>query len=327
LQKHLKIFVSRKLWSSFISFFSSSKYEFKYVLITGGNAGIGLETARELCRLGGYHVTITARNDEKANDAITSIKSTIPDAQIGYMTMELKELSSVRAMAEHYIASSLPLHILINNAGIMNTPFEMTKDGFEAQFQVNHLGHFLLTHYLLPILRETNEKDRKEMAVGDPCRVINVSSRAHMRWSGPLHLETVRTESASTYDGWGCYGRSKLANILFACKLAKKFPLEQSGITFNALHPGLVDTKLLDVAPGLSNSAIPLSEGIKCSLFAATSEEVKTVSGSYFHDSAIAKDPNVISKEAKSDELAEDLWKESLHFVGLTDEIYGMPQS
>jgi NAD(P)-dependent dehydrogenase (short-subunit alcohol dehydrogenase family) len=280
----------------------------KYVLITGGNAGIGLETARELCRLGGYHVTITARNDEKANEAISSIKSTTPHAQIGYMTMELKDLASVRSMAEQYIASSLPLHILINNAGIMNTPFEMTKDGFEAQFQVNHLGHFLLTHYLLPIIRETNEKERKEHAISDPCRVVNLSSRAHMRWSGPLHLETVRTETAATYDGWGCYGRSKLANILFARKLAKKFPLEQSGITFNALHPGLVDTKLLDAAPGLANSAIPLSDGIKCSLFAATSDEVKTVTGSYFHDSAIAKDSNVVSKEAKSDELAEDLW-------------------
>ena len=196
----------------------------------------------------------------------------------------------------------------------MNTPFEMTKDGFEAQFQVNHLSHFLLTHYLLPVIQKSGGG-----------RVINISSRAHMRWGGPLQLDTVRTETKATYDGWRCYGLSKLSNILLARKLAKKFPVESSGITFNALHPGLVDTKLLHVAPGLSSQAIPLSDGIKCSIFAATAPELDHVTGKYFHDSAIATDPSVISREAQDDRAAEVLWGESLKWTGLTDETYGTP--
>mmetsp|Transcript_20601 Transcript_20601/g.22404 ORF Transcript_20601/g.22404 Transcript_20601/m.22404 type:complete len:315 (-) Transcript_20601:3614-4558(-) len=283
----------------------------RYALVTGGNAGIGFETAKELCRQG-YYVSISARSTEKGSEAVQLISQDVPGARIGFFVLELNSLDSVRSFANDYISSNLPLHLLINNAGIMNTPFEITKDGFEAQFQVNHLGHFLLTHYLLPIIQKSGGG-----------RVVNVSSRAHMRWSGPLRLETVRTETAATYDGWGSYARSKLSNILFSRKLAKKFPLETSGITFNALHPGLVDTKLLNVAPGLSAQAIPLSEGIKCSVYAATSPEVERVTGKYFHNSAETIDPNFITKEAQSDAYAEQLWTESLRWVGLTDEAYG----
>jgi NAD(P)-dependent dehydrogenase (short-subunit alcohol dehydrogenase family) len=288
----------------------------KYVIVTGGNAGIGFETAKELCRQG-YYVTITARSSEKGSEAVAEIKKDIPDAKIGYMVMELKDLNSVRSFANEYISSNLPLHILLNNAGIMNTPYEMTKDGFEAQFQVNHLGHFLLTHYLIPVIQKSRKGGR----------VINVSSRAHLRWSGPLNLEAVQTESERNYDGWKCYGRSKLANILTARKLAQNFPVASSGITFNALHPGLVDTKLLNVAPGLNSQAIPLSEGIKCSIFAATAPELEGVTGKYFHDCTIVeKNPNLMSEEAQSDQEAETLWEESLKFVGLTDGTYGVPE-
>lgn len=284
----------------------------RYVIVTGGNAGIGFETAKELCRAG-YYVTITARSKEKGSEAVAAITHEVPQAQIGYMVMELKELNSVRAFANEYISSNLPLHVLINNAGIMNTPFEMTRDGFEAQFQVNHLSHFLLTHYLIPVIQKSGGG-----------RVINVSSRAHFRWSGPLNLATVQTETAKSYNGWNCYGRSKLANILMAKKLAKKFPLAASGITFNALHPGLVDTKLLHVAPGLNAQAIPVSDGAKCTLHVAMSAEGGSETGQYFHDSKIVRRAGqLMSAEATSENDAELLWNESLRWVGLTDETYG----
>jgi NAD(P)-dependent dehydrogenase (short-subunit alcohol dehydrogenase family) len=250
----------------------------------------------------------------KGKEAVESIKAEVSDANLHYMIMELKELDSVRKFAQEYISSSLPLHILINNAGIMNTPFEITNNGYEAQFQVNHLGHFLLTHHLLPLIRRSGGG-----------RVVNLSSRAHMRWSGPLDLEGVRTETMDTYDGWRSYGRSKLSNILFSRYLAKRFPLAESGVSFNALHPGLVDTKLLNTGVGSWKSlAIPVSEGCKCSLYVATSPEVDGVSGEYFHDSAIASDPGFVSDEAKSDVEAERLWFASLAMVGLADEDYGV---
>jgi NAD(P)-dependent dehydrogenase (short-subunit alcohol dehydrogenase family) len=284
----------------------------KYAIVTGGNAGLGLETSKELCRRG-FYVTITARSAEKGVEAVVEVTAEVPAAQMGYLVMELKDLNSVKACANDYIKSNLPLNLLVNNAGIMNTPFEMTSDGFEAQFQVNHLGHFLFTHYLLPRIKQSGGG-----------RVINVSSRAHMRWSGPLDLFGVRTETPATYDGWTSYGRSKLANILFARTLAKKFPFEESKISFNALHPGLVDTKLLNVAAGLKSQAITVTEGIQCCLHLSTSLEVEGVTGEYFHDSQIAMDGSVVSDVAKSDVEADRLWTASLEFVGLTDAEYGM---
>jgi NAD(P)-dependent dehydrogenase (short-subunit alcohol dehydrogenase family) len=139
--------------------------------------------------------------------------------------MDLASLNSVRALANAYLSRLLPLHILINNAGIMNTPFNKTVDGIEAQFQVNHLGHFLLTSLLLPRMLESGG------------RVITLSSRAHMRHPQLIDFAAVTGETEFTYNGWTAYARSKLSNILFSRALAKRFPLTETNITFNSLHP------------------------------------------------------------------------------------------
>lgn len=282
-----------------------------YAIVTGGNAGMGLATAAELCKRG-YHVTITARSLEKGNEAIDNIKADTPDAQIGVMVMELKELSSVGEFARQYIDSGLPLHLLVNNAGIMNTPFEMTTDGFEAQFQVNHLGHFLLTHHLLPLLQRSGGG-----------RIVNLSSRAHMRWGGRLDLTSVRSETKENYDGWRSYGLSKLCNILFTRSLARRFPPEESAVLTFSLHPGLVDTKLLDTAPGLSSQAISINDGIKTAIHLSTAPVDTLENGEYYYLCAVARDPSAVSSAAKSMEDAEILWKASLEYVGLTDAEYG----
>lgn len=282
-----------------------------YAIVTGGNAGMGIETAKELCKLG-YNVTITARSKDKGEMAVSEISSAISGANVQYTLMECKSLKSVASCAKLYIEKGLPLHLLINNAGIMNTPFEMTEDGIEAQFQVNHLSHFLFTHYLLPVIIKSGGG-----------RVVNVSSRAHMRWSQPLDMNEVTTTTADSYDGWGAYGRSKLSNILFTRLLAKKFPLGESKVNFFSLHPGLVDTKLLNVSAGLKAQAIPIEEGIKTCMLAATSPDVANISGEYFHDCAVTHDPRNISSYAQSDEEAMKLWIGSLKLVGLSDLDYG----
>ncbi|RYH31488.1 SDR family oxidoreductase [archaeon] len=289
-----------------------TKMSSKYAIVTGGNAGLGLETAKALCGLG-YHVTISARSEEKANEALSLIRAGNPSAAISFIAMELKDLTSVKQFADEYVRRGWPLHVLVNNAGIMNTPFEITSDGFEAQFQVNHLGHFLLTHYLLPVIVRSGGG-----------RVVSLSSRAHMRWSRPLEMGEVRSTNPSTYDGWEAYGRSKLANILFVRSLARKFPFAGSGsVTFNAVHPGLVDTKLLNVAAGLRSQAIPVEEGVQTTLYLCTSKEVQGVSGKYFQDCQEATAPSQVSSWAQSDFEAEKLWQASLDFVGISDADYG----
>lgn len=161
----------------------------------------------------------------------------------------------------------------------MATPFEKTVDGFESQFQVNHLSHFLLTHHLLPLLISTKN-----------ARVINLSSRAHLRWGQDLDFNDVVTGTENDYDRWLAYGRSKLCNILFSKALAKRFPYASCGVSFNALHPGLVNTGLLSKASlGAStiSSAISVEEGIQTTIYLATSDEVQGVSGLYFSDSKV----------------------------------------
>lgn len=242
--------------------------------------------------------------------AINEIKQVVPDAQIEYMTMELSSLSSVRRFADEFISKGYPLHLLINNAGIMNTPYAMTEDGIEAQFQVNHLGHFVLTHHLLPIM----------ISCGGG-RVVNLSSRAHMRWQQLLDMAMVTNETQDTYNGWMAYARSKLCNILFSRMLAKKFPYAETKVAFNALHPGLVDTKLLNTAAGLSAQAIPVSDGCKCSLYVATSAEIEGVTGEYFSDSKVEKEE--VTRYASDEIEMLKMWETSLQLTDIADEAYG----
>ncbi len=149
-------------------------------------------------------------------------------AVVDFIVMDLNDLSTVHSFAAAYLAKGQQCHLLVNNAGVMNTPYFMTSDGFEGQFQANHLGHFLLTHLLMP-------------ALGPGSRVVCLASRAHLRWGGmpPIDYDRMtKSVTAESYDGWQAYGLSKACNILFAKALAKRFPLATSGITFNALHPG-----------------------------------------------------------------------------------------
>ncbi|CAD5116720.1 DgyrCDS5578 [Dimorphilus gyrociliatus] len=200
----------------------------KVVLITGANTGIGKETAKNMA-LRGARVYMACRNLNKANAARDDLLNItgLPADKIKVMQMDLSSFRSIRNFVTEFHKVEEKLHILINNAGIMFTPFLKTEDGFEMQVGVNHLGHFLLTNLLIDKLKTSA-----------PSRVVTVSSLAHM--SGTVEFDNFRGEKG--YSRINSYGNSKLMNILFAKELGRR--LEGTGVTSYSLHPGGIVTDL-----------------------------------------------------------------------------------
>jgi len=173
---------------------STPRVDGKIFIVTGGNVGCGYETARALVRLGG-HVIIGTRNKEKGEKAVESIKKDTGSEKIENMQLDLADLNSVRSFAQEFLKKNLPLHVLINNAGIMMVPFSKTVDGHENQFGSNHIGHFLLTNLLLDVIIKSA-----------PSRIINLTSGAHY-YAAPLNFEEIVENK--NYDPQQAYARSK----------------------------------------------------------------------------------------------------------------------
>ena len=261
----------------------------------------------------GYRVTISCRSVDKGEQAVSQLREF---GDVNFLTMDMNDLATVRSFAAAY--SEPVVHLLVNNAGIMNTPFAKTADGFEAQYQVNHLAHFLLTHLLFP----------KLVAAGGS-RVVSLSSRAHMRHQGSIDYPGLLAETADTYDGWRAYGRSKLCNILFSKALAKRFPLSDCGVAFFSLHPGLVDTGLLTKGGFSSPDAMAPEDGIKCTVFVSTASEVDGQSGEYYHNNVSefvrggGHTPNLMAAIALSEGEADECFAQSMQQLGLQDSRFG----
>ncbi|KDO51988.1 hypothetical protein CISIN_1g021391mg [Citrus sinensis] len=205
-------------------------------IVTGASSGIGTETARVLA-LRGVHVIMAVRNMAAGKDVREAIVKEIPSAKVDAMELDVSSLASVRKFASEYNSQGRPLNILINNAGIMASPFMLSKDNIELQFATNHLGHFLLTHLLLDTMKKTAQKSSREG------RIVNVSSEAHrFAYSEGIRFDKINDESA--YNSFGAYGQSKLANILHAKELAKHLKEDGVNITANSLHPGSIVTNL-----------------------------------------------------------------------------------
>jgi len=199
----------------------------QHILITGGNAGIGKATAIALAKKGAK-IIIACRNEEKAKKAVSEIKATTKNEEIYSLTCDLASFESVRNCAKNYRQQFGKLDILINNAGLVTDKLQFTKEGFELQVGVNHLGHFILTTALIDLLTQSNEP-----------RIVNVSSKAHYR--GKINFDTFKGEvGAERYNGMAAYGQSKLANILFTKELVRRYPR----ICGHALHPGVVGTEI-----------------------------------------------------------------------------------
>lgn len=232
----------------------------KTILVTGATDGIGLETARQLVAMG-HRVIVHGRRPERVAAAVQALARHAADGAITTALGDLADLASVRHLAADLLARGGAIDVLLNNAGIYANAGELTIDGFESTFGVNHLAPFLLTHLLLPALAPSG------------ARVINVSSIAHARG----RLDARKWRSLDGFDPYGAYAQSKLANVLFTVELARRLPPHVEAF---ALHPGVVTTKLLTEGFGM-RGADSLAAGADTSVFLATSPDAGQLAGQY----------------------------------------------
>ncbi|KAM0714051.1 hypothetical protein Q7P37_011015 [Cladosporium fusiforme] len=279
----------------------------KVIAITGGNAGLGAETVRKLAAHDPACIYLCARNPTSAEPLISEIKAQHPNANIVPIKLDLNSLESTKEAAAAIISQATRLDILYNNAGIAATPASLTKDGYETQFGINHVGHAYFTQLLLPLMLTTASS-----APANSVRIINVSSMAHTRVpQAGLALADAKTDMAS-YHTFTRYGQSKLANILFTRKLAQLYP----SITSVSLHPGFVDTEINRGKGGGAKwlnmlirnivgwVGVSVQEGAKTQLWCAAADEVKN--GTYYEPTGVAK-PG--SKWAQNEALRDELWE------------------
>ncbi len=286
-------------------------------IVSGASGGLGAESARALAD-GGARVTITARDEAKGEVAAEAIRKSTGNDRVDVMALELTSPESIRAFAKAFASRHGRLNVLLCNAGVMACPLERTPQGWEMQFATNHLGHFLLTGLLLPLLME-----------GAPSRVVSVSSRGH-RFS-PVVFEDIHFERRP-YDKWAAYGQAKTANVLFAVELDRR--LAARGVHANALHPGGIITELgrhltqadreelLSRAPGGKFEWKTPEQGAATSVWAATAPELEGKGGLYLDDCRIASertsedDPSGYEGWARDPEAARRLWTVSEEHVG-----------
>lgn len=270
----------------------------KIVLLTGGNDGIGKATAIGLARMGAT-VVIACRNMEKAEKALLEIQKESGNSNIHTLPLDLASFDSIRQCAQLFQAKYNKLDVLINNAGLFTSKLQLTKEGYELQFGVNHLGHFLLTQLIFP-----------QLQAAESPRVVNVSSVGH--YQGKLNFNNLRGENPK-YFGWNAYTRSKLANVLFTREFARRYP----NITCNALHPGGVRTRIATkdaswlvrtVWNALTYRMVSEEQGAQTSIYLASSPQVATVTGTYFNEIQQMKAPSAL---AQDDVLAKKLWEYS----------------
>jgi NAD(P)-dependent dehydrogenase (short-subunit alcohol dehydrogenase family) len=272
-------------------------------VITGANRGIGRATAEGLAELGASLVLVCRRHEdgERVAREISAGENTTPDV----IAADLSSHASIRRAASEIQGRYPRLHVLINNAGIIPRRREVTVDGLEMQFAVNHLAYFLFTNLLLPQLK-----------AGAPSRIINVSSGAHSH----ARLDFADLQSERGYHPKEVYCRTKLANILFTYELARR--LRGSGVTVNCLTPGVVATRMLADYMGVARAGHGMDstfgatpeEGAQTSIYLASSPDVEGVTGKYFDDMK----PTASSRESHDAAIARRLWDVSERLTGLS---------
>lgn len=278
----------------------------KVCLITGANSGIGKVTARALAQQGA-RIVMLCRNEEKAQRARDEIAAACGHDQIDIVLADLSSTTQIREAAEHIKQNYPKIDVLNNNAGLlMGSERELTQDGFEMSFGVNHLAPFLLTHLLLD-----------QIIASGRGNIINVSSEAHR--FAKLSFKNLQYERGG-YAGWKAYCRSKLCNILFTRELSRR--LAGTCTVTNALHPGGVATNFGQGVSGVGGMLMRLvrplmvseEKGAETSIYLATSGEGYTVSGKYFNSKKIVNP----SKAARSDYYAKRLWEASEELLDIS---------
>lgn len=267
------------------------------ILITGANTGIGFATAEQLVEQG-QHVILACRNPQKAQAAQDQLR-VLNQGQVDLVSLDLNSLEQVRNTADQIAERYGSLDVLINNAGLFAKNRQLTQDGFEQQFGVNYLGHFLLTQKLLPVLQQSPK-----------ARIVHLASIAH--WAGSIKPHKFRAQGF--YNPLFYYGQSKLANLLFSNALAER--LASSSITNNALHPGGVASDIYRELPKpvyavMKVGLVPTSVPAKLISKMATADEWANRNGEYVS----AHMPDWKSPHAKNQKLARDLYDQSLELV------------
>ncbi|KAM0427830.1 hypothetical protein ACHAPT_007287 [Fusarium lateritium] len=300
----------------------------KVYIVTGGTSGIGYNTVAHLAEHGA-HVYLCARSQAKGEEAASEIKKRYPQANISILEMDHLSLSAVVSAAELFLSKETALHGLVNNAGIMATPFEMTKDGYEAQWQTNYLAHWVFTSYLVPLMLKTS----KGLPSGT-VRIINLSSSGH--YNAPKGGINFDDTSLPNDGGIARYGQSKLGNIFHAKTLHKLYgpgspssKADKGEIWTAIVHPGLVDSQLGSHAElptilvkafslyGALGGRIDADKGSWTSLFCVASPEMKeSQSGTYFQRIAEAGWQSRIAKDEKLAEKLEEWTKKEMEEGG-----------
>lgn len=289
----------------------------KVVVITGATSGIGQVAAESLARMGARIIQV-ARNRERAEAALERLHECAPGAAHAVYYADLSRLNEMKRVAREIADAEAHIHVLINNAGAMFGSRQVTEDGLERTFALNHMAYFVLTHGL-----------RERLTASAPARIVNTGSDAHE--SATLDFDDLQSIQAYRgnflewlrYGGPGfkVYGRSKLCNILFTRDLARR--LAGTGVTANCAHPGFVATRFGDQTGGLISFGIRIAkrfalsprEGAETLVYLASSPEIATVTGGYFHERHLVRP----SSQAQDDATAQRLWQESCEIARLSD--------
>ena len=281
----------------------------KTILITGATNGIGKVAAVELAKQGA-EVVIVGRNPAKTGETVREIREQSSNLQVDGLIADLSSLADIRRLADEFRKKYPHLHVLINNAGAIYANRQLTVDGFELTFALNHLAYFLLTNLLLDLLK-----------ANAPARIVNVSSGAHL--GAVLNFDDLQTQRQYGTGGMRAYGQSKLANLLFTYELSRR--LAGTGVTVNALHPGTVATGFGENNSGAMRLALQVfhlfsltpQQGADTIVYLASSPEVEGVTGKYWFE----RKP-VSSSPASYDEAAQKrLWAVSAQMTGLSETV------
>lgn len=289
----------------------------RVAIVTGGTDGIGYSTAKYLARLG-MHVIIAGNNEDKAGEAVRKIKEETLNDRVEFLYCDLASMQSIRQFVQKFQRKRIPLHVLVNNAGVMMVPQRKTVDGFEEHLGLNYLGHFLLTNLLLDTLRDSG-------CPGRSARVVTVSSATH--YVGELNLADL--QGSRSYSPHGAYAQSKLALVLFTYHLQGLLAAQGSPVTANVADPGVVDTDLYKHVFWPTRLVKKLfgrwffktpEEGAWTSVYAAVAPALEGIGGRYLYNEKETRSL-AVTYDLK---LQRQLWARSCQMTGIPDGTGGV---
>lgn len=279
----------------------------KTFLVTGANTGLGFETALELAKKSA-RVILAGRNEQKLAEASARISAQVPAARLDIEVIDLNSIGAIKTFAQRFVQSGQSLDVLINNAGIMFPPPSLTVDGFESQFGVNFIGHYVLTALLFPVLKKSADG-----------RVVTLSSMAHR--NGKIDFGNLKLEKP--FEKFREYGQSKVADLIFSFELQRRIDASGLSIVSTACHPGVSKTELLRTdRPEMIETVAYMSanQGAFSTLYAATEKVQKFAYTGPDGEGEVNGYPAAayISPYAKETEIGAELWAYAVNETGVT---------